>query len=475
MTRSQSFFSQCFFSQCSFSQCSFALIAFTVSFALLGAPRAVANDASKAASSKKADPKTKAASVDIDPVNFDLLPMHPVERGAIFLDNEDVLNRASILHRRAKKTRENLAKRKNQNDDGSKKLRAQLKKLRKEAAPVLGKVVDICSAFEFDKTCLKLLQDVPRGPHRVMRYAHRTVLSVESLSPKQRELLAQVIEQIDGATLALHEQKKRQRLKLKQLKTDRSVTNEILRTFDRQVYDMDKRFWRLVDYVLTDEQRSVVYGRLPGAYRQRSQLIEHLYRTPNLTPKQSARLTALLTEMEAEASPDRAAQKRLGAELKNKKLSKADRQAIQRELRDTNRRLTELVRFGYLETKKVFTDEQWMYYRSIPPKINVGERAQRMDRVLTGYNPSAKVRKQLRALKKSVQARRKAAYNRVNEIRKMGADYGPDSPQMMSMMTMMAGATGDADAASREAIGRAFLEVIPEEDTTRWVLSVFGR
>ena len=439
--------------------------------ALVGGPPAWAKDGS----AESATAKKVAASLDIDPANFDLLPLHPVERGAVFLDNEDVLYRATILHRRALKIRENLARRKNQNDDGSKKLRVQLKKIRKEAAPVLSKVVDICSQYEFDKTCLALLKDVPRGPKRVMRYAHRTVLSVEDLSPAQRSLLTRVVTQVEGAVLALQAQKKRQQLAFKQAKTEEKLSREILRTFDRQSYDMDKRFWRLVDYVLTDEQRSVVYGRLPGAYRQRSQIVEHLYRTPNLTPKQSSKLTALLTEMEAEASPDRAAQKRLGSKLRTKTLSKTDRQALKQEQRETNRRLTELVRFGYVETKKIFTDAQWTYYRSIPPKINVGERGQRLDRVLTGYSPSPKIAKQLRGLKKSVQARRKAAYQRVNEIRKMSADYGPDSPQMMSMMTMMAGATGTADAASREAIGRAFLEVLPPEDTTRWVLSLFGR
>ena len=411
----------------------------------------------------------------LDPQDFELLPLTNVEKLAFVAEHPQVGQRAQVLANRAKRLRQQLAKRKNKQDAGSKKIFQQIARLKDQAADVTSKLYDLLADKGFTMEVAEAINACPRGADRMGRYARSLVLVVPELEPKQRALMATVIERMLGARQALRAQETRFRLLAKQSELDADVRQQLTNGFQRQWRENEQRFWRLVDYVLTDDQRAKLGRSLPGPYREKSNGIEHLYRLPGLTPEQFARVQAILTEAEAETSADKAAQRRIREALRAKDLADDERKELRKQVAAAGKRLSELYLDTARQTKAVLTAEQIQAWEAIPPRLSANDRRERSDRVLQGMPLGPRQRQAIKSKRAAFTEQVRELQNKRREVARMGADYGADSPQQMMMQTMMAGVEAAGAALGRQLLGDVFLNVLTVDQTTAWVLGNFGR
>ena len=92
----------------------------------------------------------------------------------------------------------------------------------------------------------------------------------------------------------------------------------------------------------------------------------------------------------------------------------------------------------------------------------------------SGWKPSGAQQKKIAALQKDLRAAANAARKEMALARRKGADYGPDSPQMMAMQMAMNGAKAGQAQASRELMGAIFTEVMTPDQVSTWVLGHWG-
>lgn len=407
------------------------------------------------------------------PGTGDLLPFNDLEREDFYREHGVLVYRLKALDGKVQK----LAKRRAQKGVPAaerSKLQKEIRRLRVQTTALRHRLTEAVMAHGVDGKLIAYMNHAPKGAGRLERYSHGLVLLLDDLDTAQRALFERVVPQVDGAYAAITAQKERTLLALKQSKLDKDEVRAVSRTFDRQLRVVDQRLWTLVDLVLTREQKVVIWKALPQRMKRKSQPVEHLYQLPGLTPSQATRLKSALTEMEQEASPDQAAVKRIANQLRDRKLPKAERDRLTKERSEAYKRLSELRRFSTKATQSILTKDQWLDYLAIPPRLSTNERSGSYNRVLQGFKPTAAQNAKMKALQKSLRAERRASALRMRELRRQTADYGPDSPQMMSMQMMMAGAKGESAASGRAYLRGMFTQVLTPGEVTRWVMGHWG-
>ncbi len=423
-----------------------------------------------------AAPEPKAApAVSFDPKNFELLPLNDIERAKLNREHPTIVQRLQYLGKRSAKLDKQYQDRKNKRDDGSKKLLKERDRVRAQVGKLMATALETLEPYGVNTHVLELIEQAPQGPARVERYAQRLVLALPSLDDVQREMFEEIVAQVDGAYLALQAERNRLDLALKQSGLDRGQINALVRTTDQQRRVIEKRFWRLVDYCLTTEQRVALKDLLPTRYARVENGIEHMYGLPGLSPSQGTRLRALVTEVQAENAPDQALVRAHGAALNKRDLSKEERATLNRERGEAYRRMQTLNIFLNDSVREVLTEEQYLAYKAIPPRVSTNDRREALNRMLQGMPISAAQRDDIRKLQREFSQERREINQRMNEIRRKGADYGPDSPQQGMMQMMMAGAQAESQAAMRRLIGRVFLDVFTPDQVSGWVLGLYGR
>ena len=79
-------------------------------------------------------------------------------------------------------------------------------------------------------------------------------------------------------------------------------------------------------------------------------------------------------------------------------------------------------------------------------------------------------RKDLEALGRELQKRSQAIRSEMNKkVAAMSADYGPESPQAMTMQMMRNNAQSEVIEQQRELANRAVLEILDTAQLTEWV------
>ena len=429
--------------------------------ALLAAPRA------------DADPTPGVQAPILQAGTSDLLPFDDLERADFNKEHGVLVYRLTALEQRVETLRKQLA-RKDLPAPGRTKDEEEVRRLGIQTTALRMRVTQELQKHGVDGALIAYMNHAPDGPGRIERYAYGLVLLQPDLGAKTRAVFDRIVPQVEGAYHALTAQKERTLLALKQSKLDPVETRALGQTFDRQLRVIDQRFWTLVDVTLDRDQRVWIWQRLPGALKRKSQPVEHLYQLPGLASTQAARLRAILTEMEQEASPDQAAVTRIGTLLGDKKLSAEERGRLTSERNAAYERLGALQRYTHDTTRSILTAEQWLEYLSIPPRLSTNERSGNYDRVLQGFKPSAAQSAKMRSLQNALRAQRRGPEKRLAELRREGADYGPDSPQMMSMEMEMTGARADGAAAGRSYLGAVFTEILTPDELTRWVMGHWG-
>ncbi len=405
---------------------------------------------------------------------IELLPFNDLEIQDFRREHGVLFARIQGLGKRMASLGKKLGKRKNKNDAESKKLKADLRRVRVQHGALRARLTDELMDAGVDGALIAYMNKAPGGARRVERYAYGLVLLLDDLSDDQRLMFERVGAQMEGSFLALRAQKQRTTLALKQAKLEKDEVRAIQRTFDRQERLIDQRFWQLTDFTLTRDQRARLWRTLPRTLRRKNQPVEHLYALPGLTPAQGTRLKALLTEVEHESSPDQAAVKRINAALKQKDEPRGDRNALVKERGEAYKRLGELRRYSAKATREILTDAQWHAYEAIPPRVNTNERRASYKRVLEGFKPSAPQQRTMKRLQQEFRTEQRAARQRMNELRREGEDYGADSPQMAGMQMAMQGAKADGERAQRAMLGRIFTEVLTPQQVSSWVMGHYG-
>jgi hypothetical protein len=92
-------------------------------------------------------------------------------------------------------------------------------------------------------------------------------------------------------------------------------------------------------------------------------------------------------------------------------------------------------------------------------------------RILAGVALAPDQRARLHAMRAELDGAREELTSRRIAAAARGADYGPDSPQMMDMQMEMAGIESDAGRLQRRFSRRIFLELLTPSQVVEWVLA----
>ncbi len=422
------------------------------------------------------DAKPAALHPNLNLSAVDLLPFDDVTRAAFNAKNPAMIYRVQGTARQLGTLNAKLARWKGKKTKQHAELVKERKRLRTVSAALMARLTHEVMAHGVDGSLIAYMNHAPTGPGRIQRYSHGLVLLLDDLTPQQRRRFEQVVVQVAGAYHAITAQKERTLLAVKQSELDKTRQGGIAQTFQRQLQVIDQRFWQLVDYTLARDQKAWIWQRLPSSKKRKSQATEHLYALPGLTASQGTRLRSLLTEIEHETAPDRAAIARVRSELnaKDKKLSGARRKALANERNAAYKRIGALNAFKREQTLSILSEAQWLEYLAIPPSVAINDRTGSYGRLVGGWKPGGAQQKQIAALNKVARQERRKTQKRAVELRRKNADYGPDSPQMAGMEMAMNGVKADQARANRAVIGKIFLEVMTAEELGRWVLGTWG-
>jgi hypothetical protein len=419
-----------------------------------------------------ADDTTPKATLRLE--DFELLPLDDLRRQRLYLDNRSLVERLTILGKRAERVSQNLQGRANPEDEGSKKLLEELERLKGQVEPLLLEVERVLAADGIGPDVLARLADAPRGPHREERFAHRIVLGLESLTPEQRTVFARVVPAVEGAYFAMKAQEARLARPEGEGSADKAIVDRLHEALEAQRRAMERRFWRLVDYALTSEQRREVRRHLPTKLHRFENGIQHLFLLPGMTPSQGARLKALLIEIDSEAAPEGAEAKRLEAELADPSLPSDARAGKRAQLEAVQRRVLDLQLAAYRRGKEILTPEQFAEYEAIPPYVTAEDRNDALKGVVKGMLLSPAQLAMAKDLALRNAAKKREIEQGYRDVQRMKGETGPDSPQQTTMEMMGAAVASRAQAALREAGNELFLRILRPEQVEAWVLTLVG-
>ncbi len=406
--------------------------------------------------------------------HLDLLPLGEFEREDFRKEHPKLSKRLQSLASRIGGLEKKLQGTDKKDGEAAKKLRAEISRLRTEADAPLAELRAELLPHGLADGILVQMARAPKGQGRVERYSHQLVLLLAGLDASQRAIFERVIPEVDGAYLSAKALHDRTQLALEQSGLEKRKVQGILYGFRRQTSVVETRFWRLVDYVLEDDQKAALWEMLPTRMRRHATPQDHVFALPGVVPSQGARVKALITELEAEGAPDRALVNRTRAAMRDKGLPKEERAALAREQREANARLQALKRYAHEATHEILTDAQIHAMKAIPPRVSMNDRRRDGRRVLEGMTFTAAQQDRMEVLRGEGRKAARAYRDRMQDIRKESGDVGPDSPQMMMMEMMSASARGEALAVQRLLLGRVFREVLTPGQVSGWAMGLYG-
>ncbi len=412
------------------------------------------------------------APLQLGPGDFELLPLDELEQPQLLRDQRPLATRMQRLGRQRERLRKQLQELDAPRGAAADQLRAQLAELERELAPLVAELTAVLRAdFGIDDSVLRSIKSARPGENRVARYAHDLVLEFGALSDAQRALLEPLVADIDGAQLAWLASQRR----LERQRDDRqsdALQRQQIQALSAQSREAERRFWIVVDVVLDTSQRAAVRRMLPNAFDRHVDNLQHLYRLPGLTPSQSTRLEALVAQVVSEGAADQVEIDLLNQELRNRELARERRDALTEQRQAAQDRQLDLRLLSRRISKQILTPEQLEAWDAIPPYVTVGNRNMRSEERLRGIKLEPEQSLALAALRENYEGARDTYNQRAREIREMGADFGPDSPQMQMMETMMMGLQGDGQQTQREAARTLYLEILTPEQLSAWMLGI---
>ncbi len=406
------------------------------------------------------------AAPAVDPADWELLPVTDLERQELAQKSPELVRQALTLGARLKKLEQHRAARANPDDSAGRGLGRQAEDLRKRLAPVLAKVLALRADEAVDERLLAHIARAPKGPRRTARYAASLSTFVEGLPEEVRALLEYVTPRFDGALLTLDREVRAARAAQGKGTQTAEAVQRRAAALEADIRALEKRYWRLVDYVLPEAQRVALHRRLPSAYQQHETVFQHLYALPGLTASQGTRIRAVIEEVQAQASPDNALVKRLHTTMQDIE----DKRAAREEIQAAQKRLVELQRWASDEGKRILSPAQWAAYEAIPPRVSAQDRKATSVQILEKAKLSAAQRRTLQRMRDELSDYRALYRKRKMEAAGRMAGMGPDSPQMAGAQMAMATVEADANLVQRRFNGRVFLELLTPDQVVHWVI-----
>lgn len=429
-------------------------------------------------------PAAVTTAPDIVPVPAERmawLPLSGVVRAELAAAHPRVAGRLAALAKRGAALRGQLAGR-DLAPSARTRIQEQLDRADEEAGEALAQLLEVAPQEPITPALLRAIAAAPGGAHAELRHAMALGPVVADLTPAQHALLEYVRARIEGALAAIEAQRTVLPDALKEMPLDAGgdatrveVRQRLERGLDRQVRAIERRWWSLLDYVLERHQRAAWFRSLPTAWLDKVNPAEQIYDLPGLTPSQAMRTVSLLTEYEAESSPDEAAVRRLRAERDAPGVDDETKKTLQRDLGDAQKRVAARGLALARALKAVLTDEQYEAFQAIPPRLSSADRRERGEKVLEGVAPTPAQLTRLEALREELLGTVKALQQRAAELNREKAEYGPDSPQQMMMMAQLAGVRGEGARLGRQALGTVFLDVLTPDQVAAWVLDPRAR
>lgn len=407
--------------------------------------------------------------------DLELLPLDEVARARFVRENATLVQRLEVLLGRSERVERNLREREKPDttpDSGVLALREEQARLSEQIAAAVPDLEARLGAAGVPASALARVRAAPRGPLRAERYAQALTLEVTDPSPEQRRVLEPLVAAVGGALLALEGEV----VRLKQATGDEAAALQALaeRLVQRQ-RRLEKRFWRVVDAVLTTPQRVVLSGWLPTGLSQHEDAIAHVYLLPDLTASQGVQFKALLLEIEAEASADTAEMRQHQAALEAKGLSEAERRGHERALADAGARLEDLRARARAQGLALLTPEQVAELKGVPPHVSGADRREPPQNALREIPTEASQRAALAALATRYLGAKREIEGGYLEIQRRLNDASPDSPEREMAEMMAAGLGGRVASVLREAYGEVFLRILAPDQVVGWVLCLNDR
>jgi hypothetical protein len=346
-----------------------------------------------------------------------------------------------------------------------------------EREAVEGRVAELVQEIErmlrengFDDAAIARLERMPRGPLHAERYAHATVFDAPDLTVPQRALVERLVLAVDAAQAALVACRDRLEHHARTAGEDEGPAIAFREQLERQIREIDHRFWRVVGFVLTVPQRAAVRPLYPPRFSEIRGLQGHVYLLEGLTPSQASQVKALFTEYESESAADRAEMERLEKRLRAG--GGEERADLEKRLHAAHDRHEALVRELMERGRRVLTEKQNEQLQAVTPLQSPEDRRRHPGEIVAGMD----LRPQQRTRLEGLGARIDRAHRTVQEEarRKLGelrGEVGEESPQAMMMEMAERGAQSKVITVMEQAAREALLEVLDAEQIIRWTVS----
>lgn len=407
--------------------------------------------------------------------DLELLPLDEVARARFVRENATLVQRLEVLLTRAERVERNLREREKPDvtpDSGVRALREEQTRLSEQIAAALPDLEARLAAAGVPATALARVRAAPRGPLRAERYAQALTLEVTDPTPEQRRVLEPLVGAVGGALLALEAEVAR----LRQASGEEAAPLHALadRLVQRQ-RRTEKRFWRVVDAVLTTPQRVLLSAWLPTELSKHEDAIAHVYLLPDLTVSQGVQFKALLLEAEAEAAADTAEMRQCQEALKAPGLEDAVRRGHERVLAEAGARLQDLQARLRDQALTLLTPEQVAELKGVPPHVSGADRREPPRNALKEIPTDTRQRDAFAALAKRYLGAKREIEGGYLEIQRRMNDASPDSPEREMAEMMAAGLGGRVALVLREAYGEVFLRILSPDQVVGWVLGSYDR
>jgi hypothetical protein len=407
-----------------------------------------------------------------DPQDYALLPISDIQREYVMRDHPHLATRLQILGNRAQRVTGHLRERNDPQDEGSKRLLAELERLRGQFAPLTAELRRVLSGYGVEPDAFDRIRTAPKGPFREERYAHALVLAAPDVDPASRAILERLVAEVDGALVALAARGRRLERKVDGVdgETARSLREEA--SVDADVQGIERRFWRTVDVLLDPPARRWVRRYLPSKLTKYADVLGHLYRLSGLTTSQGSKLKALLVELDAEGAADGAAVQRADQRLKESGVPDAERKALEAEKAAAARRASDLRISTFERGMAILTPDQVAELKAIPPVVTSADRLENPKEIVERMDLTPEQVAALAALRARYEGEKRRVEAEVAKVAGLQGEYGPDSPQQENMMMAYVGIQSRVQGVIREATREIFVTILRPEQVSGWVLGL---
>ncbi|MCZ6785870.1 MAG: hypothetical protein O7E54_01770 [Planctomycetota bacterium] len=344
--------------------------------------------------------------------------------------------------------------------------RAQHMALDQKEAPMQERLRALLGKEGVGPDVLERLRRVPAGTRRAARCAHAVV--VAHAPEARRRRVARLVHAVDAAQIALV----RQRERLERILEGHERQERVVESLEETIEDIERRFWRAIDYLLAADKKRAVRMELPARFQSWEDPLGQMVFLADLSLAQLGRLWALQKESDSESSADEAAAQKIERSLDDDALPDDERRALDEKLHAAWTRLTRLHHGIHVRAfEEVLTARQREEFLAVPPRVSVDDRHQGPDEVLEGLDLDAARLKKLAGISERFERIEREHEEAEERLVAKRGEMGRDSPEKESMEMSLANLEGATSARVRVLLSEVFGEILTPDQIVAWVLA----